>query len=1179
MDRPSRSVGAPAPRPFRCALACVILVYLVTVTIVLIQTRGLPYGLDNNESFSSAIHARNLATYGVGRSFGLTDESYGTSPAAHPFIHSHQGNFPRIFTFGLYELGAHRIEAQIVATTYTIGLLGIIVAFLFFAESINPLFATLACLVFISDYFLFGQWQLNTYRVWHCFFFFSSLLCVRRCLGQPTKGTLALAVCNFAGLCYWEYVFAFYVLLVACGYAGLMGWRTPRRVLTFFGSALAGGAVAAPVLGLQLAAYMGWSNVMMDVSYTLHARNSSVDSEFSAKVTAFYAQHKVLFWPNYMDASKLRNAATFWDSLIGHQLQYYSPWLASTMLIVAMGWFLMWAVRAGFGHPSGAPLPTAVRRGVAIGAVAALLAAAGWLIARQPVWYDGLQAPVWREAGWAGWAAPGVFLTALVVVLGMMPVLGPHCAAVLTELPRIRCLFAFLLAGLLGYLATYRVFTGYVFSGYLNRQAPLLVFLSDPLLALVPYTLVLPLRHIPWARWREAWANSRNGSGIFRLLAAALLLVLGVNWLRLQREYLKIIPLDHFRFIKRLAEAPYRHASFVVNTYAAPVAYQTQSWAYFEPAFFLGGIRLTAHGFEKARDPSYQWLADLETNPAYAKPDYALIIRPTTWSDGLADRLAFLAGKAVATDNEQRDGLLSRAARPFSAYLHNRLVETDAGPGPGTFTIIKLDWDYPAYLLPLPSKDSELAAETDQARPKLTLIDLVSVPPMREPRRSGLAAIVGDGREKPDWATLAQSDPGWRPAGSSAPLPEASTNSDGPEEIWMTTVATGKDIRLDFQTDPQPEKVELRANDYSGSVDLRGAKGGLHSVHFDSATTGLPIVPGQYVALHRTDRGLELSYRFAQQEGAPEENTTITLLERKQGGNWRSARTIVLLGRDRLPVDLFAFRSQNQDSVREFSRRQKQGDTRSYLQWLEDQFAANPLERTRPGTLGSLDAWVTPAASGDTPIRHILIRVMTDPNDSLVAVVRPGTRTKQGPGYFSNYLDPAISSPADGHRPAPALTYGSVELELQLPARPAGHSEPLVTTGIAMAGDFVYLIYADSDHIQIGFDHWGVGGALSPPLRVDYRRPHRFRISMGSLYPQDGNVRYQDLPAAVVDRIKRRVTVTLDGQTALAFASECYESPPAFVSIGKNPIGGSTTGPVFSGEVLKASRVFEISDH
>jgi hypothetical protein len=47
----------------------VILVYLVTVTIVLIQTRGLPYGLDNNESFSSAIHARNLATYGVGRSF------------------------------------------------------------------------------------------------------------------------------------------------------------------------------------------------------------------------------------------------------------------------------------------------------------------------------------------------------------------------------------------------------------------------------------------------------------------------------------------------------------------------------------------------------------------------------------------------------------------------------------------------------------------------------------------------------------------------------------------------------------------------------------------------------------------------------------------------------------------------------------------------------------------------------------------------------------------------------------------------------------------------------------------------------------------------------------------------------------------------------------------------------
>jgi hypothetical protein len=155
------------------------------------------------------------------------------------------------------------------------------------------------------------------------------------------------------------------------------------------------------------------------------------------------------------------------------------------------------------------------------------------------------------------------------------------------------------------------------------------------------------------------------------------------------------------------------------------------------------------------------------------------------------------------------------------------------------------------------------------------------------------------------------------------------------------------------------------------------------------------------------------------------------------------------------------------------------------------------------------------------------------------------------------------------------LTYGSVEMQIRLPKHPHTRSEPLVTTGAAMAGDLVYVTYPDADHIQIGFDHWGVGGGLSPPIPIDYQRVHQVHISIGSLYPQDGNIRYQDFAPAVVDRIKGQVMVTIDGRTALALASECYESPPAFVAIGRNPIGGSTTGPEFSGEILKVSRVFE----
>jgi hypothetical protein len=1179
MTNPPLPPRAPARIPLRWCLPGVIVIYLLVATFALIHTRGLPYGLDNNESFSSAIHARNLATYGVGRSFGLTDESYGITAAAHPFIHSHQGNFPRLFAFALYALGARSIEAQIVTTTVTVGLIAIVLAFLFFAEVVNPLLATLVCLVFISDYFLFGQWHLNTYRVWHCFFFFSSLLCLRRAVREPTPWTFALTIGNFACLCYWEYVFAFFVLTTALGYAALIGWRTPLRVVTAAGSALAGGAVAAATLGLQLTAYMGWSNVVKDVLYTLHARNSAVDSGFSAKVTAFYAQHKVLFWPNYMDAAKLRNPGTFVDSLVGQHLQFYSPWLALVMLTVGAAWFLRTAVAAVDSRVGHSRAGASGRRWLTVASVGALLLIVGWLTARRHGWYDWTQAPVWRAAGWTEGIAFMVILPLLLVVLGRMLTAAAYGLADDPAAKGVPALFSFFVAGLLAYLVTYCVFTGYVFSGYLNRQAPLLVFLSDPLLALAFYTLALPWTGGPGQS--RAWFKADNPWLRRCVLAASatLVLILGVNWIRLQRQYLAIIPLDRYQFIKRLTRAPYRNASFVVNTYAAPVAYQTHSWAYFEPVFFLGGIRLTSHGFENARDSTYQWLADLDTNPAYAHPDYALIVKPTTWSDALAARLAADGGKPIQTDNDQRDGLLSRASRPFSAYLHNDLVQSDANAGPGTFAIIKLDWDYPAYLLPLPSKDSELAAETNQSRPRLAMIDAIMMPTLSPHPRAAVSAVGADGKTDPAWIGSAQSDPDWQPPPSPASASEASATSRGPEEAWMRTVTTGHDVHLDFQTDPRAGKVYLRVNDYSGTVDLDGPRGRIHPVHFDSAATSLPIVPGQYVALHRTARGLEVSYRFAQQEGRPEENTTIDLLERDRGGHWRSARTIVLEGRARFPVDLFAFRLHNPDLLHEFSRIRAAGDTRTYLQWLSDYLAANPRARTRPGLLGAPEGWVTAAAPGEPPIQHVLLRVAPDGSESLVVLVRPGTRTKQGPGYFSNYLDSAASAGSERGRSAPALTYGSVDLRVRLPIHPAGHSEPLVTTGIAMAGDLLYVIYTDADHIQIGFDHWGVGGALSPPIRIDYRQAHDFHISMGSLYPQDGNIRYQDLPPAFVDRLKGRVTVTVDGQTALSFASECYESPPAFVAIGRNSIGGSTTGPVFSGEILKVSRVFEAPAH
>src|SRR5688572_19106660 len=90
---------------YRVYLLLVGLVYMFVYGGLLIWADGLPYVMDNNESFSTVWHAQNMATQDVSRSFWLTDESYGVNSEAHPFVHSHQGNFPRLFGFLLYQLG------------------------------------------------------------------------------------------------------------------------------------------------------------------------------------------------------------------------------------------------------------------------------------------------------------------------------------------------------------------------------------------------------------------------------------------------------------------------------------------------------------------------------------------------------------------------------------------------------------------------------------------------------------------------------------------------------------------------------------------------------------------------------------------------------------------------------------------------------------------------------------------------------------------------------------------------------------------------------------------------------------------------------------------------------------------------------------------------------------------
>ena len=318
-------------------------IYLLLYGFFLTSTNGLPYVMDNNESFSCMIHAENMYKFGFSKSYGLTDESASLdagNPNAHPFVHTHQGNFPRLFSFLLYLIGARTVEAQIIITTLTVGLATILLAYHFIAKITFPFFSLITYLLMMSDYVLFSQWQVNIYRVWYGFFFFYTLCCVYGIGGRHKKLFLSLLGLNFICIFYWEFAFASFLWTLSAAYALFLY----RKRLKLFGITLAvqclGAALALGILFSQLVLYMGLENVLKDAYYTISARNFISDPQKMAEVQSFYENVNIAFFLNFMGSAKVKSVGWFLSSIFKYNLIVYTPYLVFICLLLVGGWFI-----------------------------------------------------------------------------------------------------------------------------------------------------------------------------------------------------------------------------------------------------------------------------------------------------------------------------------------------------------------------------------------------------------------------------------------------------------------------------------------------------------------------------------------------------------------------------------------------------------------------------------------------------------------------------------------------------------------------------------------------------------------------------------------------------------------------------------------------------------------------
>jgi hypothetical protein len=150
-----------------------------------------------------------------------------------------------------------------------------------------------------------------------------------------------------------------------------------------------------------------------------------------------------------------------------------------------------------------------------------------------------------------------------------------------------------------------------------------------------------------------------------------------------------------------------------------------------------------------------------------------------------------------------------------------------------------------------------------------------------------------------------------------------------------------------------------------------------------------------------------------------------------------------------------------------------------------------------------------------------------------------------------------------GELPAPRPTEippGALAMTVVFPANLITAVEPLVVTGVTGAGDLLYVRYVDARRIAFGFDHWGVSGAESEPVAIDYDAIHRLEITMGSLHGTE---------LAADDPRRRRVRVRLDGKVVFSAESVCHPTARSAVKLGENSIGGTYNRTEFTGQILK----------
>jgi len=145
---------------------------------------------------------------------------------------------------------------------------------------------------------------------------------------------------------------------------------------------------------------------------------------------------------------------------------------------------------------------------------------------------------------------------------------------------------------------------------------------------------------------------------------------------------------------------------------------------------------------------------------------------------------------------------------------------------------------------------------------------------------------------------------------------------------------------------------------------------------------------------------------------------------------------------------------------------------------------------------------------------------------------------------------------------------GAVRLKVVFPAVITQPAEPLLLTGKTGAADLVYVHYLPGRRLQLGFDHWSVGGPLSAPIDYTPGTVEEIEVAHAALF--DGGP--SSTPPEFRDPSHSRVIVRWNGKVALDFVAAVYPGQGGVCVAGANPVGASSCAPEFTGAIVEVRR-------